>query len=619
MTDQKEKRDPTTILKTYFGYDRFLEYQEDIIKNVTAGKDSFVLMPTGSGKSVCYQIPAMIRPGVGIVVSPLIALMQNQVDALRQIDVKAKFINSTLSGREIRAITRETLEGEIDLLYVAPERLTTDSFMNLLERTDIALFAIDEAHCISQWGHDFRPEYLKLTILPEKFPHVPRIALTATADEITRKDILSRLNLEKAEQFVASFDRPNISLKVVIKDNPRRQLERFLTFEHPEDAGIIYCATRKKVEQTATWLSKKGFRALPYHAGLPDDERLNNQRMFLEEESIIIVATIAFGMGIDKPDVRFIVHLDIPKNMEGYYQEVGRAGRDGNPSDAWLFYGMSDIVTVSKIMDLSEGDEAFKRKQRQRFHAIIGYCEAAACRRQIILNYFGEPFSGGCGNCDNCLEETETWDGTIAAQKALSCVYRTGQRFGAEYLIKVLLGKENSRIQRFRHNTISTYGIGGELSEREWKSVFRQLIAAGYIDVDMSGYGGFRISQKGISILKTKEKIFLRKDPLETKAPVKKSGLSVPPDSPGSGSLFEALRGLRKKISKKENVPPYVVFHDRTLREMASLFPRTLSELGCIHGVGEKKKEKYGQPFIALVKSYIDSDSGPDSGSDRAN
>ena len=468
MDQLSTKGFPQEILKKYFGYDSFRGHQKDIIEHLISGNDAFVLMPTGAGKSLCYQIPAMARAGVGIVISPLIALMQDQVDALHQLGVRASFINSTLSMGEIRSIEQKTILGDIDLLYVAPERLTTSNFMKLLERTKIALFAIDEAHCVSQWGHDFRPEYLQLSILPEQFPKIPRIALTATADSVTRRDILFKLNLNKSKEFLSSFDRPNIHYRVVIKQNAKTQLDNFLKTYHSGDSGIVYCLTRKKVESTAKWLAEKGYKALPYHAGLDDSLRKKHQRRFLDEESVIIVATIAFGMGIDKPDVRFIAHLDLPKNIESYYQETGRAGRDGQNADAWLAYGLSDIVAVGRILDNSNGPEEFKRIQRQRLQSMTGYCESVNCRRQVLLNYFDESYPKPCGNCDNCNDKVEIWEGAVAAQKAMSCIYRTGQRFGAQYLIDVLLGKENERITRFKHNKISTFGIGGELNENEW-------------------------------------------------------------------------------------------------------------------------------------------------------
>ena len=609
MEQFSTKSSSQDILKKYFGYESFREHQRDIVEHLISGNDAFVLMPTGAGKSLCYQIPAMVRDGVGIVISPLIALMQDQVDALHLLGVRASFINSTLSTGEIRSIEQKTISGDIDLLYVAPERLTTSNFMQLLERTKIALFAIDEAHCVSQWGHDFRPEYLQLSILPEQFPKIPRIALTATADTVTRRDILLKLNLDKAKEYVSSFDRPNIFYRVVIKQNAKTQLDNFIKTEHPGDSGIVYCLTRKKVESTAKWLSEKGYKALPYHAGLDDSLRKINQRRFLDEESVIIVATIAFGMGIDKPDVRFIAHLDLPKNIESYYQETGRAGRDGQNANAWLAYGLSDIVAVGRILDGSNGSEEFKRIQRQRLQSMTGYCESVNCRRQVLLNYFDELYPKACGNCDNCNEKVEVWEGAIAAQKAMSCVYRTGQRFGAQYLIDVLLGKENERIIRFRHDKISTFGIGGELNENEWKSVFRQLIAAGYIEVDMTGYGGFSLTGKGLTALKKKENILLRKDPLQSKMTQKKTPKTQFVKSfehQDSEELWEDLRSLRMEIAKTEGIPPFIIFHDKTLAEIVSLLPQTLDELSGIYGVGQKKLENYGNQFLDVVINHVE-------------
>jgi len=599
---------PQDILKKYFGYESFREHQKDIIEHLISGNDVFVLMPTGAGKSICYQIPAMVRSGVGIVISPLIALMQDQVDALHQLGVRASFINSTLSIGEIRSIEQKTISGDIDLLYIAPERLTTASFMQLLERCKISLFAIDEAHCVSQWGHDFRPEYLQLSILPEQFPKIPRIALTATADAVTRRDIFSKLNLKKAKEYISSFDRPNIFYRVVIKQNAKTQLENFLKTDHPADSGIVYCLTRKKVESIAKWLSERGYTALPYHAGLDDSVRKKHQRRFLDEESVIIVATIAFGMGIDKPDVRFIAHLDLPKNIESYYQETGRAGRDGQRADAWMAYGLSDIVAVGRILDSSNGSEEFKRIQRRRLQSMTGYCESVNCRRQVLLNYFGETYAKPCENCDNCTESPEIWEGAVAAQKAMSCIYRTGQRFGAQYLIDVLLGKENERIIRFKHNKISTFGIGDELNENEWKSVFRQLVAAGYIEVDMTGYGGFSLAEKGRTALKKKEIIQLRKDPLQSKMiqnRTPKTQFMKSLENQDSKELWEDLRSLRLEIAREEGIPPYVIFHDKTLAEIVDRLPQTLDELSGIYGVGQKKLENYGRHFLDVVIKHV--------------
>ena len=603
-----KQAEPAIILEKYFGYQHFHENQEEIISTLISGEDAFVLMPTGGGKSLCYQIPSMTRSGVGVIVSPLIALMQDQVDALRQSGIKATYINSTVPFSEIGKIEKQVIAGDIDLLYVAPERLTTDRFLNFLNKTRISLFAIDEAHCVSQWGHDFRPEYLQLNILHETFPDVPRVALTATADKVTCRDILSKLDLKSAKQFISSFDRPNIRYSVVIKNNARSQLNKFIGDEHREDSGIVYCLTRKKVEKTAEWLSKKGYKAYPYHAGLDAATRMKHQRIFQNQENVIIVATIAFGMGIDKPNVRFVAHLDMPKNIESYYQETGRAGRDGENSSAWMAYNLSDITMIRKILESSEGDNEFKRIQYQRLQAMIGYCETVECRRHVLLNYFGESYDKKCGNCDTCLDKIETWDGTEAAQKAMSCIYRTKELFGVKYLIDVLLGKDNKRIKNFRHHRVSTFGIGKDLSEHEWRSVFRQIVAAGYVAVDMKGHGGLFLTKKGKTILKAKEKIFLRKDTFIPGKSIDKSRKGAPSisiDLPASNSLFEDLRKLRLEISKIENVPPYVIFHDRTLKEIAHQKPKSLEKLNGIFGVGASKLEKYGVQFLAIVKKHV--------------
>ena len=606
---------PATILKTYFGFEHFYENQEEIIKNLIAGQDAFVLMPTGGGKSLCYQIPAMIRPGVGIVISPLIALMQDQVDGLRQVGVKAYYINSSMNSAEIQHMQKKLISNEMDLLYVAPERLFMPDFLQRLKKTKISLFAIDEAHCVSQWGHDFRPEYLQLNLLHETFPHVPRIALTATADTATCRDILLKLQLEGARQYVSSFDRPNIRYSVVIKKNPKSQLDHFIRQEHPGDSGIVYCLTRKKVEATAEWLSKKGYNALPYHAGLDASSRTRHQRVFQEQEGVIIVATIAFGMGIDKPNVRFVAHLDMPKNIESYYQETGRAGRDGEKSSAWLAYDLSDIVTIRKILENSEGDQAFKRLQYQRLQAMIGYCETINCRRPVLLNYFGESYDKKCGNCDNCLETVEKWDGTIAVQKAMSCIYRTGERFGVKYLTDVLLGKEDKRIKDFRHDSVSTFGIGKEMSHYDWKSIYRQIVAAGYAEIDISGYGGLSLTEKGRAFLKSKETIYLRKEIVKTgqaSRRIHKKASSELAELKYPQSLFEALRQLRLDISKKKKVPPYVVFHDWTLKEIASKQPVSLMEMAGLYGVGDTKLNKFGQIFIDFMIQYTREQAGKD-------
>ena len=615
MAQRIPETHPITILKTYFGFEHFYENQEEIIKNLISGQDAFVLMPTGGGKSLCYQIPAMIRGGVGIVISPLIALMQDQVDGLRQVGINAYYINSSMHYDEIQHMQKKLISNEMDLLYVAPERLFIPDFLRQLKKTKISLFAIDEAHCVSQWGHDFRPEYLQLNLLHETFPHVPRIALTATADTATCRDILLKLQLEDARQYVSSFDRPNIRYSVVIKKNAKSQLEQFIRQDHPGDSGIVYCLTRKKVEATADWLSQRGYNALPYHAGLDAPARTRHQRIFQEQEGVIIVATIAFGMGIDKPNVRFVAHLDMPKNIESYYQETGRAGRDGEKSSAWLAYDLSDIVTIQKILENSEGDQAFKRIQYQRLQAMIGYCETINCRRPVLLNYFGESYGKKCGNCDNCLEPVEKWDGTIAVQKAMSCIYRTGERFGVKYLTDVLLGKDNKRIKGFRHDRVSTFGIGKEMSHNDWKSIYRQIVAAGYAEIDITGYGGLSLTQKGRAFLKSKETIYLRKEVVKTgqaSRRVQKKASSELSELKYPQLLFEALRQLRLEISKKNNVPPYVVFHDRTLKEIASKKPVSLKEMAGLYGVGDTKLKKFGQLFVDFMIQYTREQSGRD-------
>jgi ATP-dependent DNA helicase RecQ len=613
MTQGNRQTHPADILKRYFGFERFYENQEEIIKNLISGQDAFVLMPTGGGKSLCYQIPALIRPGVGIVISPLIALMQDQVDGLRQIGINAYSINSSMHSAEVQHLQNKLISNKMDLLYVAPERLFMPGFLQRLQTAKISLFAIDEAHCVSQWGHDFRPEYLQLNLLHETFPHVPRIALTATADTATCRDILLKLQLEDARQYISSFDRPNIRYSVVIKKNAKSQLDHFIRQEHPADAGIVYCLTRKKVEATAEWLSQRGYHALPYHAGLDASARTRHQRVFQEQEGVIMVATIAFGMGIDKPNVRFVAHLDMPKNIESYYQETGRAGRDGEKSSAWLAYDLSDIVTIRKILENSEGDEAFKRIQYQRLQAMIGYCETLSCRRPVLLNYFGESYDKKCGNCDNCLETVEKWDGTIAVQKAMSCIYRTGERFGVKYLTDVLLGKETKRIKGFGHDRVSTFGIGKEMRHNDWKSIYRQIVAAGYADIDISGYGGLSLSEKGRAFLKSKETIYLRKEVVKTghaSRRIHKKTSSELTELKYSQSLFEALRQLRLDISKKSQVPPYVVFHDRTLKEIASKQPVSLMEMAGLYGVGDAKLKKFGQIFVDFMIQYTRKQAG---------
>lgn len=590
------------ILQSVFGYNDFRGNQAEIIEQVIKGNDVLVLMPTGGGKSLCYQIPAMARQGVGIVVSPLIALMQDQVDALLQLGVKAAFLNSSLDERSARDVEQAMLSGDLDLLYVAPERLLTPRFQQLLERMQLALFAIDEAHCVSQWGHDFRPEYVELSILHERFPHVPRIALTATADEPTRREIIERLGLTQAKQFTASFDRPNIRYRIVQKQNPREQLRQFLENEHRTDAGIVYCLSRKRVEETAQWLVDKGWDALPYHAGLTAKIRQQNQQRFIREEGVIIVATVAFGMGIDKPNVRFVAHLDLPKNMEGYYQETGRCGRDGLAANAWLAYGIGDVITLRQMLVASQADEQHKRLERRKLDALLGFCETTFCRRQVMLHYFGEAYTAPCHNCDNCLEPVATWDGKIAAQMALSCVYRTGQRFGVKHLIDVLLGKITPQVQRFNHQRVSTFGIGQAHSQLQWQSIYRQLVAANFLTSDMSGYGSLRLTEKSVPLLRGEHSIALRNDP----EPKKKKAKTKMEKKVGPGvvdTLWQALKNKRLELAREQGVPPYVIFHDSSLIEMHSKKPQTLTEFATISGVGESKLKRYGNVFINVIKT----------------
>lgn len=594
------------ILQRVFGYSEFRGNQAEIINHLLQGNDALVLMPTGGGKSLCFQIPAIARPGVGIVVSPLIALMQDQVDALLQLGVKAAYLNSSLDGKNAWKVEQDLLAGRLDLLYVAPERLLTTRFLQLLERVELALFAIDEAHCVSQWGHDFRPEYVQLSILHERFPQVPRVALTATADEPTRQEIIQQLGLADARQFISSFDRPNIRYRIVQKNNPREQLRSFLETEHRGDAGIVYCLSRKRVEETAQWLVEKGWDALPYHAGLSNDVRQKNQQRFIREEGCIIVATVAFGMGIDKPNVRFVAHLDLPKSMEGYYQETGRAGRDGLPANAWLAYGLADVIAMRQMLDGSEADEQRKRLERRKLDALLGFCESAVCRRQTLLHYFGESHHPICGNCDNCLEPVSTWDGKIAAQMALSCVYRTGQRFGVKHLVDVLLGKDSPQIQRFRHDKVSTFGIGKEYSQAQWSSIYRQLVAANLLTVDMSGFGSLCLTAKSLPVLRGEQTIALRKDPEVTKKKSKnvlKRGsseiLSMPSDA-----LWQALKNKRLALAHEQGVPPYVIFHDSSLIEIHNKRPQTLAEFALISGVGQSKLQRYGEVFMEVIRLY---------------
>jgi len=600
---QSTKQSPKQVLSSVFGYDTFRGEQEEIINDLITGKSCGVLMPTGSGKSLCYQIPSICMDGTGIIVSPLIALMNDQVIALREAGVKAAAIHSGLEYDDLLATLDRLRSGDLDLLYVAPERLVNDNFLNILDDIKIALFAIDEAHCISQWGHDFRPEYRQVSLLRERYPGTPCIAVTATADKATRKDIVERLSLPKL--YVAGFDRPNISYYVSIKDNPRSQLLRFLKARNDGESGIVYCLSRKKVEDTAKWLSQKGYNALPYHARLDSKVRAKNQERFIKEEGIIMVATIAFGMGIDKPDVRFVAHLDLPKNIEAYYQETGRAGRDGLPSVAWMVYGLQDLALQRQMIEGSDSPEEQKRIERQKLTAFLGYAESATCRRQVLLKYFdddGEP----CGNCDTCLHPPETFDGSIAAQKLLSCILRTGQMYGSGYVIDVLLGKTNERIARQGHEALSTFGIGTEHSVKEWQSLTRQLVARGLLYVDMDSYGAIKITQQGVDFLKAKPELQMRLDPKTVGGKSSRSGRKTDPalmlENEADQDLFLELKALRMSIAKENNVPPYVVFHDKTLIEMVIHKPSSLNAMREIPGIGQSKREKYGQIFLDTLQ-----------------
>jgi ATP-dependent DNA helicase RecQ len=561
-----------------------------------------VLMPTGGGKSLCYQIPALVRDGCGIVISPLIALMEDQVTALRLLGVRAAYLNSSLDASSSNQVENALLANELDLLYIAPERLSQARMIQLLQKSSISLFAIDEAHCVSQWGHDFRADYLRLSLLHQLFPEIPRIALTATADERTRQEIITRLELEQAGQFIAGFDRPNIRYRIALKHNGKQQLLKFLREEHENDAGIIYCLSRKKTEDIAYWLQSEGFNALPYHAGLAATTRSEHQKKFLREEGVIVVATIAFGMGIDKPDVRFVAHMDLPKTIESYYQETGRAGRDGEAANAWMIYGLQDVIKLRQMMSNSDGNEEFKRAEQHRLNAMLGLCEITSCRRQALLSYFGETMEQACGNCDTCLQPPNTWDGTEAARMALSVAYRTEQRFGVNHLIDVLRGADTDKIFQFNHHHLASYGIGKDLDNNQWRSVFRQLVARGFLSVDLDKFGALCLEESCRALLRGEESIELRRDVKQKTAKRQtKTALAADIDI----ALWEALRECRRIFAEDQGVPPYVIFHDSSLQEMAISLPRDMTEFSLISGVGERKLEKYGPAFLRVVGDHL--------------
>jgi ATP-dependent DNA helicase RecQ len=597
-----------SALRKVFGYERFRGAQQQIIEHVIHGGDALVLMPTGGGKSLCYQVPSLVRQGTGVVISPLIALMQDQVDALKELGVRAAFLNSTQEWEAAREVEAAFLDGELDLLYVAPERLLTDRCMQMLSRGKVALFAIDEAHCVSQWGHDFRPEYLGLSVLHAQWPLVPRIALTATATEQTRAEIADRLALAEARHFVAGFDRPNIRYLIEEKQDVRRQLLRLIQKEHPGEAGIVYCISRNKTEETAAFLNDNGIAALPYHAGLGTVVRARHQARFLREDGLVMVATIAFGMGIDKPDVRFVAHIDMPRSIESYYQETGRAGRDGMPATAWLAYGLQDVIQQRRLIDESGGDDAFRRRQSMQVDAMLGLCETVSCRRSHLLHYFGQTI-GACGNCDNCLQAPETWDATVAAQKMLSAVYRLwkerGQRFGSGHLIDILRGKSTPRVLDLQHQTLSVFGVGQDLSEQAWRSVLRQLLASGMLTVDQEGYGTLALTDASRPVLKGEQRLIMRR---ESRPVVTADSLRLHKGHerlPGvSQVVFESLRAWRAEVARSHGVPAYVIFHDATLREIALAMPQELSSLAEISGVGARKLESYGLDILTCVANH---------------
>ncbi|MGW4168918.1 DNA helicase RecQ [Streptomyces chartreusis] len=626
-TAQTGGSEALATLHRVFGYEAFRGEQEAVIEHVVAGGDAVVLMPTGGGKSLCYQIPSLVRPGTGVVVSPLIALMQDQVDALRALGVRAGFINSTLDFDERRVVEAEFLAGELDLLYLAPERLRLDATLELLSRGKISVFAIDEAHCVSQWGHDFRPDYLSLSLLGERWPDVPRVALTATATRATHQEITQRLNMPTARHFVASFDRPNIQYRIVPKADPKKQLLSFLKDEHAGDAGIVYCLSRKSVEATAEFLARNGIEAVPYHAGLDAGTRAAHQSRFLREDGLVVVATIAFGMGIDKPDVRFVAHLDLPKSVEGYYQETGRAGRDGLPSTAWMAYGLNDVIQQRKLINSGEGDEAFRRRAASHLDAMLALCETAQCRRGQLLAYFGQDAEAvGCGNCDTCVTPPETWDGTVAAQKVLSTVVRLqrerGQKFGAVQIVDILLGRRTAKVIQFDHDQLSVFGIGEDLGEGEWRGVVRQLLAQGLLAVE-GEYGTLVLTEASGSVLRREREVPLRKEPKKPAASRSGSGARGEKKAKAAAAelpqelvpAFEALRAWRAEQAREQGVPAYVIFHDATLREIVTVWPASVRELGSVSGVGEKKLATYGEGVLeVLVSARGESGAGAGSG-----
>lgn len=590
------------VLKDIFGYDSFRGRQGAIIERVANGGDALVLMPTGGGKSLCFQVPGLLREGLAVVVSPLIALMDDQVATLEELGVSAAALNSTLSAEQQRELAARIRRGELKMLYLAPERLVQPRMLEFLGQLQIALFAIDEAHCVSQWGHDFRPEYLQLGQLAEQFPDVPRIALTATADKRTREEIVTRLHLQDAERFLSSFDRPNIFYRIVPKEQPRKQLLAFLT-ERRSDAGIVYCLSRKKVDEVAAFLCEQGFPALPYHAGLPSDVRAANQKRFLNEEGLIMVATIAFGMGIDKPNVRFVAHLDLPKSLEAYYQETGRAGRDGLPADAWMAYGLQDVVMLKQMLQNSEGDERHKRVEHHKLDAMLALCEETRCRRQALLKYFDEEMPNPCGHCDNCVDGVQTWDATEPARQALSAVFRTGQRYGVGHLVDVLLGKDNEKIRSFGHEKLTVWGVGKGRAEGEWRTLFRQLVARGLADIDLEGYGGLRLSDSCRPLLRGEVTLELRKE-LKPQTVARSSGGGSPASQlvrADEREQWEALRTLRRKLAEEHAVPPYVIFPDSTLLEMLRSQPASMADMGRVSGVGARKLERYGAAFLEVL------------------